>query len=69
VASASSSHVNTPGKAILWSWWRAGWTGMVNDVGHELQGPFVGGPMDTALAMVQLDIASLNAVIQFLRDM
>jgi uncharacterized protein len=40
---------------------------MVNDVGHELQGPFVDGPLDTALAMVQLDIASLTAVTRFLR--
>jgi uncharacterized protein len=41
---------------------------MVNDVGHELQGPFLDGPMETALAMVQLDIASLTAVTQFLRE-
>jgi uncharacterized protein len=39
---------------------------MVNDVGHELHGPFLEGPLDTALAMVQLDIASLTAVTQFL---
>jgi uncharacterized protein len=40
---------------------------MVNDTGHELQGPFLDGPFDAALAMVQLDIASLTAVVQFLR--
>jgi uncharacterized protein len=41
---------------------------MVNDVGHELRGPFREGPLDTALTMVQLDIASLIAVARFLRE-
>jgi short-subunit dehydrogenase len=41
---------------------------MVNDVGHELRGPFLDGPLDTALTMVRLDVASLIAVAQFLRD-
>jgi len=40
---------------------------MVNNAGHELRGPFLEGPLDVALTMVQLDIASLNAVAQFLR--
>ena len=41
---------------------------MVNDAGHELRGPFLSGTLDTALAMVQLDIASLVAVTRFLRE-
>jgi len=41
---------------------------MVNDAGHELRGPFLGGTLDTALAMVQLDIASRVAVTRFLRE-
>ena len=41
---------------------------MVNNAGHELRGPFLNGPLDTALAMVQLDIASLAAVTRFLRE-
>jgi short-subunit dehydrogenase len=41
---------------------------MANNAGHELKGPFLDGPLDVALAMVQLDIASLAAVTQFLRD-
>jgi uncharacterized protein len=40
---------------------------MVNDVGNELRGPFLEGPLGTALTMVRLDIASLIAVAQFLR--
>jgi short-subunit dehydrogenase len=40
---------------------------MVNDAGHELHGPFLDGTLETALAMVRLDIASLIAVTQFLR--
>ena len=40
---------------------------MVNSAGHELQGPFLDGPLDAALTMVQLHIASLNAITQFLR--
>ena len=40
---------------------------MVNDVGHEIRGPFREGPLDAALTMMQLDIASLIAVTQFLR--
>ena len=42
---------------------------MVNNVGHELRGPFLEGPLDTALTMTRLDIASLIAVAQFLREM
>jgi short-subunit dehydrogenase len=41
---------------------------MVNNAGHEVQGPFLEGPLDAALAMVQLDIASVIAVAQFLRE-
>jgi hypothetical protein len=41
---------------------------MVNDVGHELRGPFLGGSMDTVMAMVQLDIASVIAITRFLRN-
>jgi len=40
---------------------------MVNNAGHVLQGPFLDGPLDAALTMVQLDIASLAAVTEFLR--
>ena len=32
---------------------------MVNNVGHELRGPFLEGPLDTALIMARLDIAGL----------
>jgi short-subunit dehydrogenase len=42
---------------------------MVNDVGHELRGPFCAGPLETAVSMVRLDVASLLAVAQFLREM
>jgi hypothetical protein len=38
-------------------------------VGHELRGPFLEGPLDTALIMARLDIASLLAVTHFLREM
>jgi uncharacterized protein len=41
---------------------------MVNNVGHELRGPFLGGPLDSALIMVRLDVASLLAVARFLRE-
>jgi len=41
---------------------------MVNNVGQELRGPFLEGPLDTALTMVQLDVASVIAVAQFLRE-
>src|SRR4051794_24526969 len=35
---------------------------MVNNVGHEVRGPFLEGPLETALIMARLDIASLLAV-------
>jgi hypothetical protein len=35
---------------------------LINNAGHGLQGPFADTPLDSALAMVQLDIASLTAV-------
>ena len=35
---------------------------LINNAGHGLQGGFVDTPLDAALAMVQLDIASLTAV-------
>ena len=35
---------------------------LINNAGHGLQGPFADAPLDAALAMVQLDIASLTAV-------
>lgn len=35
---------------------------LINNAGHGLQGAFLDGPLDAALAMVQLDIASLTAV-------
>ena len=35
---------------------------LINNAGHGLQGPFLDSPLDSALAMVQLDIASLTAV-------
>ncbi|PYS82866.1 MAG: short-chain dehydrogenase, partial [Acidobacteria bacterium] len=38
--------------------------------GHGLQGPFLDGQLDAALAMVQLDVASLTAVTHvFAQDM
>jgi len=35
---------------------------LINNAGHGLQGPFLDAPLDKALAMVQLDIASLTAM-------
>src|SRR6266516_379233 len=35
---------------------------LINNAGHGLQGPFIDSKLDAALAMVQLDIASLTAV-------
>lgn len=35
---------------------------LINNAGHGLQGAFADTPLDAALAMVQLDIASLTAV-------
>ena len=43
---------------------------LINNAGHGLQGPFAETPLDAALAMVQLDIASLTAVTHvFAQDM
>jgi uncharacterized protein len=43
---------------------------LVNNAGHGLQGPFVDSQLDAALAMVQLDVASLTAVTHvFAQDM
>src|SRR6478672_8812545 len=43
---------------------------LVNNAGHGLQGPFLDTQLDAALAMVQLDIASLTAVTHvFAQDM
>ena len=43
---------------------------LVNNAGHGRQGPFLDGPLDDALSMVQLDIASLTAVTHvFAQDM
>lgn len=43
---------------------------LVNNAGHGLQGPFLDAKQDSALAMVQLDIASLTAVTHiFAQDM
>jgi hypothetical protein len=43
---------------------------LVNNAGHGLQGPFLDGQLDAALAMVQLDIASLTAITHvFAQDM
>lgn len=43
---------------------------LINNAGHGLQGPFVDSPLDAALAMVQLDVASLTAVTYvFAQDM
>jgi uncharacterized protein len=43
---------------------------LVNNAGHGLQGPFLDGELDAALAMVQLDVASLTAVTHvFVQDM
>ena len=35
---------------------------LINNAGHGLQGAFLDSPLDAALAMVQLDVASLTAV-------
>ena len=43
---------------------------LINNAGHGLQGPFVDSQLDAALAMVQLDVASLTAVTYvFAQDM
>lgn len=43
---------------------------LINNAGHGLQAPFADTPLDAALAMVQLDIASLTAVTHvFAQDM
>ena len=43
---------------------------LVNNAGHGLQGPFLDRQLDAALAMVELDVASLTAVTHvFARDM
>jgi len=35
---------------------------LINNAGHRLQGPFVDGKLDAALAILQLDVVSLTAV-------
>jgi uncharacterized protein len=35
---------------------------LINNAGHGLQGPFMDGKLDAALAMLQLDVVSLTAV-------
>ncbi|HIJ96923.1 MAG TPA: SDR family NAD(P)-dependent oxidoreductase [Desulfuromonadales bacterium] len=43
---------------------------LINNAGHGLHGPFLDARLDTALAMVQLDIASLTAITHvFAQDM
>lgn len=43
---------------------------LINNAGHGLQGPFVDSRLDAAMAMVQLDVASLTAVTHvFAQDM
>jgi short-subunit dehydrogenase len=43
---------------------------LVNNAGHGLQGPFLDGQLDAALAMLELDVASLTAVTHvFAQDM
>lgn len=43
---------------------------LINNAGHGLQGPFVDSQLDSALAMVQLDVASLTAITHvFAQDM
>src|SRR5437762_14045111 len=43
---------------------------LINNAGHGLQGPFLDGQLDAALAMVQLDVASLTAITHvFAQDM
>lgn len=43
---------------------------LINNAGHGLQGPLLNSKLDAALAMVQLDVASLTAVTHvFAQDM
>ena len=43
---------------------------LINNAGHGVQGPFLDGQLDAALAMVRLDFASLTAVTHvFAQDM
>lgn len=43
---------------------------LINNAGHGLQGPFLNSQLDAALAMLQLDVASLTAVTHvFAQDM
>ena len=43
---------------------------LVNNAGHGLQGPFLDGELEAALAMLQLDVVSLTAVTHvFAQDM
>jgi len=35
---------------------------LINNAGHGLQGPFLTSPLESALSMIQLDIASLTAM-------
>src|SRR5438034_2618802 len=43
---------------------------LINNAGHGLQGTFVNGTLDAALAMLQLDVVSLTAVTHvFAQDM
>jgi uncharacterized protein len=43
---------------------------LINNAGHGLQGPFLDGQLDAALAMLDLDVASLTAVTHvFAQDM
>lgn len=35
---------------------------LINNAGHGLQGPFLGGQLEPVLSMIQLDIASLTAM-------
>jgi len=43
---------------------------LINNAGHGLQGPFLDSQLDGAMAMVQLDVASLTAVTHvFAQDM
>jgi hypothetical protein len=43
---------------------------LINNAGHGLQGPFVDGTLDAALAMLQVDVVGLTAVTHvFAQDM
>jgi len=43
---------------------------LINNAGHGLQGPFIDSQLDAAMAMVQLDVASLTAITHvFAQDM